>query len=110
MKSSSDFGSSSSSAVSLGVSRFEDDGEALARDLVERVPEEPDVLRLRDLLAMEVVSRRELEREGVAGQVGRRCLGEQARDRDRAPADGLDDRALPCLRYLAELEIGQLGR
>src|SRR5438093_793214 len=69
------------------VARLEDDRELATGDLVERIPQEADVARLRDLLAMEVGSRRELERERVACELGRGRLLEQARDGARALAN-----------------------
>ena len=108
--SSSDSGSSSRVVdVVLGLAGLEHDGELAPGDLVERVAQQADVLRLGDLAAVEVGARGELERERVAREVGRRRLGEEARDRDRALAHGLDDAPLPRVRDLLELDLGASG-
>src|ERR687895_1002082 len=47
----------------LGLARLEDDREPAARHFVQGLAQQAEVLRLRDLLSMEVVAGRKLDRQ-----------------------------------------------
>src|SRR3972149_9929873 len=79
----------------LRLAGLQHDGELSPCHRVERLAQQTDVLRLCDLSAMEVGAGGELEREGVAGEDGRRGFRKEARNRDGSLTHCLDHAALP---------------
>src|SRR6266540_1154276 len=83
---------------------FEGQREMAARDLVERLGEQRRVLRILGELTMERSRARELDREGVACEVLGVRLAEHRRGGDRLLLDRGEDRPLPGLLELFQLE------
>src|SRR5881227_722090 len=75
-----------------------------ARDLVERLGEQGRILRVLGELAVERRRSGELDRQRVAGQALRVRLAEDGRGRDRLLLDSRQDRPLPGLLELLQLE------
>jgi len=67
-------------------------------------------IRVDEGATVEVGARRKLEGERVVCEAGRRGLGEEARDRDRALTDGVDDPPVPRLGDLLELDMRSARR
>src|SRR4029450_12758810 len=84
--------------------------ELPAGDLVERLGEERRVLRLLGQLPVEGGGGRELDREPVVGELGGMSLAEHRGRRDRSLLDGGQDRPLPSLLQLLQLERRPLDR
>src|SRR5207253_10969550 len=78
--------------------------EVAAGDLVERLGEQGGVLRVLGELAVERSCPWKLDRERVTGETLRVRLAENRRGRNRLLLDGRQDRPLPGLLELLQLE------
>ena len=84
--------------------------EPVPCDLVERVADHADCLRLLRLAAVEVGAAGKLERQHLGLERSRASLAEERRDWNRARLDGGEHGALPRLLELLERERRCLGR